>query len=161
MSQFLDCYSDSPRGGHSAEGARHGAPLWARLNPGAFYVDTSERLSSADSSIKSCRDHSSARILPAAATKTNGYKTPHDFSTTCTVCGFHYLRSATESVGTFVSSDGPAHGEGRIAYLPSRGAKDIDDLRHLLITTLAHHGISRDVGDLYSVSEQHILDLHG
>ncbi|MBN1132969.1 MAG: NAD-dependent DNA ligase LigA [Bacteroidales bacterium] len=84
---------------------------------------------------------------------------PFDFITHCPECGTRLLRNQDEAVHYCPNKDGcPPQIKGRIEHFVSRKAMDIN-AAEATIDQLYKNNLIRDVADLYSLNEDHLLAL--
>lgn len=81
--------------------------------------------------------------------------------TACPYCGSEILREEGEAVAYCTGIDCPSQRVERIAHFAGRGAMDVDGLGYRTIIELTERGLVSDAGDLYSLTDDHIVSLDG
>jgi DNA ligase (NAD+) len=83
------------------------------------------------------------------------------FPKDCPRCGEPLVRLEGESDTLCVNVDCPAQRAGRIEHYCSRGAMDIEGFGEQRAHLFTSTGLVDDIGDLYTLTEQQLLDLEG
>ncbi len=87
---------------------------------------------------------------------------PWVFPASCPSCGQPLVRLEGEAATLCLNSqECPAQRVQRLAHFASRGAMDIEGLGELRVQQLVGAGLLRDVGDIYDLSAETLLDLDG
>lgn len=79
----------------------------------------------------------------------------------CPVCHSKVEREEGEAATRCVNIACPAQTFGRIAHFAGRGAMDVDGLGEVTISTLLDRGFIKDVGDIFYVTREQLLELPG
>lgn len=79
--------------------------------------------------------------------------------TICPVCGSKAVRDEGEAVRRCVNASCPAQVKERLIHWCSREAMDCEGVGPSLVNQLVDTGLVKDVGDLYSLKQQDLLDL--
>ena len=77
----------------------------------------------------------------------------------CPVCGHEVVKPEGEAQHRCVNAACPAQALERIKHFASRDAMDIDGLGEKLCESLFRSGLVRDVGDLYSLRKEDLVQL--
>jgi DNA ligase (NAD+) len=83
------------------------------------------------------------------------------FPKTCPRCGEPLVRLEGESDTLCVNLDCPAQRAGRVEHFCSRGAMDIEGFGEQRAHLFTSSGLVDDIGDIYSLTEEKLLDLEG
>ncbi len=83
------------------------------------------------------------------------------FPTTCPACGGPLVRLPGESDTFCTNAECPAQLAGRIGHFASRGAMDIEGLGEKRVLQLTGAGLLHDVGDIYSLRYEDLVDMEG
>ncbi len=83
------------------------------------------------------------------------------FPATCPECGGPLVRLEGEADRYCVDLDCPAQRVQRIVHFAGRPAMDIEHLGERTVVQLVERGLARDVGDLYALRAEQLLDLEG
>ena len=83
------------------------------------------------------------------------------FPTTCPECGGQLVRHPDESDTYCVNPRCPAQRQQQIIHFASRGAMDIEGLGEQRVQQLLDAGLVRDVGDLFTLAQEHVAALDG
>jgi DNA ligase (NAD+) len=86
---------------------------------------------------------------------------PWVFPSTCPSCGAELVRLEGESDTFCVNVECPAQRVQRVAHFASRGAMDIEGLGERRVADLVQAKLVVDVGDLYVLSVEDLLELEG
>src|SRR5439155_20578672 len=81
--------------------------------------------------------------------------------TVCPSCGSEIVREEGEVVAYCTGIDCPSQRVERIFHFAGRGALDIEGLGYQTIIELAERGLLKDVGDIYSLTDEQIATLEG
>lgn len=84
---------------------------------------------------------------------------PYEFPAECPVCGAALVRDEEEVATRCVNVACPAQVEGRIEHFAARGAMDIEGLGTKLVAQLVREGLVHDVGDLYALDLEGLVQL--
>ena len=87
--------------------------------------------------------------------------TKYVFPKTCPECDTSLARSEGEAVWRCPSQSCPAQVRGRIEHFASRGCMDVENLGEAVVAQLVASGKAGDVGDLYSLKKEDLLQLEG
>jgi DNA ligase (NAD+) len=79
----------------------------------------------------------------------------------CPSCGSEIIREEGEAVAYCTGIDCPSQRVERIFHFAGRGSLDIEGLGYQTIIELAERGMVKDVGDLYSLTDEQIATLEG
>ncbi len=79
----------------------------------------------------------------------------------CPVCHSEVERLEGEAVTRCTNIACPAQTFGRIIHFASRGAMDIDGLGDVTVSMLLERGFIRDVGDIFYLKREQLLELPG
>ena len=90
-----------------------------------------------------------------------GAERPYEPPTRCPACGEPVVRPPDEVAVYCVNAACPAQLVRRIAYFASRGAMDIETLGEKTAKLLVDRGLVEDVGDLYYLRKEDLLQLEG
>jgi len=90
-----------------------------------------------------------------------GAEQPYRPPDRCPVCGEPVIRPPDEVAIYCVNAACPAQLVRRIAYFASRGAMDIETLGEKTAKLLVDHRLVGDVGDLYYLKKEDLLQLEG
>jgi DNA ligase (NAD+) len=90
-----------------------------------------------------------------------GEEHPYGPPDRCPVCGEPVVRPPDEVAIYCANGACPAQLVRRIAYFASRGAMDIETLGERTAALLVERGLVEDVGDLYYLKEEDLLQLEG
>ena len=83
------------------------------------------------------------------------------FPTACPACGGPLVRLPGESDTFCTNAECPAQLAGRIGHFASRGAMDIEGLGEKRVLQLTGAGLLHDVGDIYSLRYEDLVDMEG
>ena len=83
------------------------------------------------------------------------------FPTTCPVCDGPLVRLEGESDTFCTNVDCPGQRVGRIGHFTSRGAMDIEGFGEQRAMLFSQLGLVDDVGDIYSLTEEHLSGIEG
>ncbi len=86
---------------------------------------------------------------------------PYTLPTVCPGCGTPAERPEGEAMTYCPNSACPARIYWGLAHFVSRGAMDIRGLGERTIATLLERGMVKDVGDIYTLTEEQLLTLEG
>ncbi len=88
------------------------------------------------------------------------YYSTYDTPSECPVCKTHLVKPEGE-VGIYCPNywGCPAQIKGRIEYWASKDGMDIDGLGESIVEQLVDKGLVKDVADIYSLTEEHLLTL--
>jgi len=81
--------------------------------------------------------------------------------TVCPSCGSEIVREEGEVVAYCTGIDCPSQRVERIFHFAGRGALDIEGLGYQTIIELTERGLLKDVGDVYSLTDEQIATLEG
>jgi len=81
------------------------------------------------------------------------------FPRKCPACGTELVREEGEVAFRCINVACPAQVEGRIEHFASRGAMDIEGLGTKLVEQLVAKGLVHDVGDLYALRHEDLVEL--
>jgi DNA ligase (NAD+) len=81
--------------------------------------------------------------------------------TVCPSCGSEIVREEGEVVAYCTGIDCPSQRVERIFHFAGRGALDIEGLGYQTIIELTERGLLKDVGDIYSLTDEQIATLEG
>jgi DNA ligase (NAD+) len=84
---------------------------------------------------------------------------PFEFPKNCPVCDQPLVRDEEEVAYRCGNVACPAQAEGRLEHFASRGAMDIEGLGTKLIAQLVREELVHDVGDLYSLTFEALVEL--
>ncbi len=87
--------------------------------------------------------------------------TKYVFPKTCPECDASLARSEGEAVWRCPGKNCPAQVRGRIEHFASRGCMDVENLGEAVVAQLVESGKARDVGDLYALQKEDLLQLEG
>jgi len=90
-----------------------------------------------------------------------GAEQPYRPPDRCPACGEPVVHPPDEVAVYCVNAACPAQLVRRIAYFASRGAMDIETLGEKTAKLLVDHGLVEDVGDLYYLKKEDLLQLEG
>ena len=79
----------------------------------------------------------------------------------CPSCGSEIVREEGEAVAYCTGIDCPSQRVERIFHFAGRGALDIEGLGYQTIIELAERGLVKDVGDIYSLTDEQTATLEG
>jgi len=97
-------------------------------------------------------------VAPVKSVRT-GKERPFVMPRACPVCKGPIHRPEGEAVARCANLDCPAQALERVVHFASRGAMDINHLGYSTATALLDHGIIADVGDIYSLTRDHLAEL--
>jgi DNA ligase (NAD+) len=83
------------------------------------------------------------------------------FPTTCPSCDGPLVRLEGESDTFCTNAECPSQLAGRIGHFASRGAMDIEGLGERTVYLLTGRGLVHDVGDLYALTYEDLIELEG
>ncbi|MGE4550679.1 MAG: NAD-dependent DNA ligase LigA, partial [Opitutales bacterium] len=86
---------------------------------------------------------------------------PYLFPKTCPECDTALNRTEGEVVWRCPSQSCPAQVRGRVEHFASRGCMDVENLGEAVVTQLVATGKVNDVGDLYALDKENLLELEG
>lgn len=86
---------------------------------------------------------------------------PFQMPRNCPACHSEVVRQEGEAVTRCTNIACPAQTFGRILHFASRGALDIDGLGEVTVSMLLDRGFIRDVGDIFYLSREQLLELPG
>jgi DNA ligase (NAD+) len=100
-------------------------------------------------------------VGPVLAGRPEG-SVPWVFPETCPSCGQPLVRLEGEAATLCLNSqECPAQRVQRLAHFASRAAMDIEGLGEQRVAQLVAAGLLRDVGDIYDLNEEKLLELEG
>lgn len=94
-------------------------------------------------------------VVEARKTRLKEYVSPSK----CPVCGAPVFRAEGEAMAYCTNASCPAQRKERLRHFASRGAMDIEGLGDRWAEALVDRGLVRDVGDVYSLTEEKLLTL--
>ena len=86
---------------------------------------------------------------------------PYLFPENCPECHTQLSRTEGEAAWRCPASSCPAQVRGRIEHFASRGCMDVENLGEAVVAQLVEAGKARDVGELYALTADDLLDLEG
>ena len=99
------------------------------------------------------------KVLNVIKAKRTGKEKPFKPPTHCPVCGGEISRPEGEVVARCVAADCAAQLIGRILHFASRRAMRIEGLGDVLVVQLVDAKLVKDVGDLYSLTIEQVVNL--
>jgi len=99
------------------------------------------------------------KVLNVIKAKRTGKEKPFKPPTHCPVCGGEISRPEGEVVARCVAADCAAQLIGRILHFASRRAMRIEGLGDVLVVELVDAKLVKDVGDLYSLTIEQVVNL--
>ena len=99
-------------------------------------------------------------VGPVVSKRTKGRK-PWKFPTTCPICKAPLVRLEGESDTFCTNADCPGQRDQRIVHFASRGAMDIEGMGEQTVRTLTSEDLVHDVGDIYSLTFDDLIQLEG
>lgn len=91
--------------------------------------------------------------------KRTGIERVFEMPTRCPVCGADVVRVEGEAVSRCTGLACPAQLRNHLVHFASRGAMDIDGLGPVAVKELMERSIVKDVGDLYALRYEDIIEL--
>jgi DNA ligase (NAD+) len=79
----------------------------------------------------------------------------------CPSCGSEVMRAEGEAVARCMGLDCPSQRVETLVHFAGRGGMDIEGLGYQTIIALTERGWLRDVGDIYSLTPEHLEQLEG
>ncbi len=99
------------------------------------------------------------KVLKVVESRRTGNEKPWRLPKKCPVCGGVISRPEGEVVSRCVSADCPAQLKGALIHFSSRRAMRIEGLGYSLVDQLVEKKLVRDVGGLYKLSLQDLVNL--
>ncbi|HKZ03726.1 MAG TPA: NAD-dependent DNA ligase LigA [Pyrinomonadaceae bacterium] len=99
------------------------------------------------------------KVLQVVTSRRTGEEKRFRMPKRCPVCGGAISRPEGEVVSRCVAADCQAQLKGRLLHFASRRAMRIEGLGGVLVDLLVENGLVRDVGDLYGLQLQQIVNL--
>lgn len=97
-------------------------------------------------------------IAPVVSRRT-GAEQPFVMPTRCPDCGTPLVRPEGEKVWRCPNGECPSRGVEALIHFAGRGAMDIEGLGERTVYELWDRGLVRDVGDIYSLTREQLLEL--
>ena len=98
------------------------------------------------------------KVVEVVTDKPRGHKHFH-MPERCPVCGGHVVRAEGEADHRCVNANCPAKLRETIRHFASRGVMNIDGMGDSLVNQLVESGKVKNVADLYSLTEDDLLEL--
>lgn len=86
---------------------------------------------------------------------------PYVFPKECPECETTLVRAEGEAVWRCPSHECPAQVRGRIEHFASRGCMDVENLGEAVVAQLVNTGKVLEVGNLYALTKENLLELEG
>jgi DNA ligase (NAD+) len=99
------------------------------------------------------------KVLSVITSKRTGSERPFRMPKQCPVCKGVISRPEGEVVARCIAADCPAQLIGRLLHFASRRAMRIEGLGYVLVDQLVENKMVKDVGDLYSLTQEQIAGL--
>ncbi len=87
------------------------------------------------------------------------HRRPFRMPAKCPVCGAHVVREQGEAARRCMNTNCPARLRESLLHFASRGVMDIDGMGEALVDQLLNRGLVHNIGDLYTLTEDQLLDL--
>ncbi len=87
------------------------------------------------------------------------HRRPFRMPASCPVCGAHVVREQGEAASRCMNTNCPARLRESLLHFASRGVMDIDGLGEALVDQLLSRGLVHNIGDLYTLTEDKLLEL--
>jgi DNA ligase (NAD+) len=99
------------------------------------------------------------KVLKVVESKRTGTEKPFEMPKSCPVCGGIISRPEDEAVARCIAADCPAQLKARLLHFASRRAMRIEGLGEALADQLIQAKLINDVGDLYKLTLQDLVNL--
>jgi DNA ligase (NAD+) len=99
------------------------------------------------------------KVVTVVTSKRTGRPRKFHMPEECPICGGPVVREEGEAAHRCVNAACPAMVRRRIEHFASRGAMDIQGLGTKVVDALVESGLVRDFGDLYTLTEDELVEL--